>query len=246
MEEMTQYDVVTLPSLGLFYPDKRKTLKVSYLNATDENVLAASNLIQTNEIVDEILRRKIMDKDFDVKLMPEEDKQAVMIFLRNTAFGPIYKLNNLWDDVSETEFESTIDLSEIEQKPFTLIADDNGEFMYELPISKAKIKFVFVSPQMERDIEELKKNYNGPDGIPPIVTKLHEYCIKEVNGIRDSMKIYQFIQSMPLKDSQELRKYIKDNRPGLNLSKIVKTPMGREVEVNITFGVEFFRAFYGI
>jgi hypothetical protein len=244
-DEMIQYDVVELPSQGLFYPDKRKTLKVSYLNATDENILAAPNLIANNQIVDELLKRKIVEKDFDIKLMPEEDKQAVLIFLRNTAFGTTYKIK-LFDENDGKDYETEVDLSEIKMKPFDLIADSNDEFDLELPKSKAKIKFKFLSPQQEEELERFQKEYNGHEQVPPIVTKTLEMVIKQVNGERDQMSIYRFIQTLPIADSQFLRKYIREKRPGLDLNYQVQMPNGRLVDVNVTFGMEFFRAFYGI
>lgn len=243
--ELIQYDVVHLPSQGIFYPDKRKTLKVAYLNATDENVLAASNLLENDQLVDEILKRKCMDKGFDVTQMPEEDKQAVLIFLRNTAFGSTYTLR-LYDDETEQNYEVDVDLGSISTKPFELQMDDNGEFSLELPKSKAKIKFKFLTPKQEDEIKKMKDNPSGPDKIVPVITKSYEMAIKEVNGSRDQMGIYQFIQQMPITDSQFFRKVLREQRPGLDLTYTVKTPKGREVQVGITFGVEFFRPFWGL
>ena len=56
------YDVVELPSRGIMYPNKKKSVKVAYLTAADENILSSPNLIATNKIVDELLKRKILDK----------------------------------------------------------------------------------------------------------------------------------------------------------------------------------------
>jgi hypothetical protein len=247
MDEMIQYDVVKLPSQGMFYPDKKKELKVAYLNATDENILAAPNLITNNQIVDELLKRKILDKDFDLSLMPEEDKQAVLIFLRNTAFGTTYKVKIVDESLSEKkEYEIDIDLSEVKVKDFDLIVDGNDEFETVLPMSKAVIKFVFLSPKVEDELRKFEKEYKGPDPVVPIVTKTLEKTIREVNGNRDMMAIHRFIQFMPIADSQYLRKFIKEKRPGLDLTYPVQLPTGRVVDVAVTFGMEFFRPFYGL
>jgi hypothetical protein len=244
MDEMIQYDVVKLPSQGMFYPDKRKTVRVAYLNATDENILASPNLITNNQIVDELLKRKIIDKDLDINLMPEEDKQAILIYLRNTAFGTTYKIK-LQDD-NDKEYETEVDLGELKMKTFDLIADANDEFELALPVSKAKIKFVFLSPLLEEEIRKFEKEYSGADPVVPIVTKTLEKIIKEVNGSRELMTIYRFIQTLPIADSQYIRKFIKEKRPGLDLTYKVQMPTGRVVDVAVTFGMEFFRPFYGI
>jgi hypothetical protein len=70
--------------------------------------------------------------------------------------------------------------------------------------------------------------------------------IKSVGGVKDPMQIRSFIEKMPIKDSQEFRKYVRENKPGLDLTQTVTTPSGDTIQVNIGFGVEFFRPFYGI
>ena len=61
------YDVVELPSRGIHYQNKKKSLKVAYLTAADENILSAQNLIATNGVIDELLRRKILDRDIQIE-----------------------------------------------------------------------------------------------------------------------------------------------------------------------------------
>jgi hypothetical protein len=60
------------------------------------------------------------------------------------------------------------------------------------------------------------------------------------------MEIRNLIERLPIKDSQDFRKYISDIKPGLNLTKDVTTPSGDIVQVEVGFGVEFFRPFYGL
>ena len=46
------YDIVELPSKGIFYTHKKKTLKVAYLTASDENILTSPCLSQSGELMD--------------------------------------------------------------------------------------------------------------------------------------------------------------------------------------------------
>jgi hypothetical protein len=133
------YDVVQLPSQGVHYENKKKSLKVGYLNAADENILTSPNLVQNDLVVEELLRRKILDKDISIDDLADEDRQAVLIFLRNTAFGTEYNVE-LTDPVTGKEFEATIDLSSISIKDFTLIPNASGEFEYFLPQSNTKTR----------------------------------------------------------------------------------------------------------
>jgi lipopolysaccharide biosynthesis glycosyltransferase len=70
--------------------------------------------------------------------------------------------------------------------------------------------------------------------------------IKSVASNKEMMNIHNFVQNLPIKDSQDFRKYIRENKPSLDLKKIVKTPSGEDIQVEIGFGVEFFRPFYGL
>ena len=40
---------------------KKKTVKVAYLTAADENILSSPNLISTNSIIVELLKRKVLE-----------------------------------------------------------------------------------------------------------------------------------------------------------------------------------------
>ena len=70
--------------------------------------------------------------------------------------------------------------------------------------------------------------------------------IKSVSGNKEMMNIHNFVQNLPIKDSQDFRKFVKENKPSLDLKKTVKTPSGEDIQVEIGFGVEFFRPFYGL
>ena len=77
------HDVVPLPSDGVFYKNKKKSLKVGYLTASDENILLAGG----NDITLSLLRNKIYEPDVRIEDLLEGDVEAILIFLRNTAFG---------------------------------------------------------------------------------------------------------------------------------------------------------------
>ena len=73
----------------------------------DENILSAQNLISSNMVVDELLKRKILDKDFNIDELVDEDRQAILIFLRNTAFGSEYTLTT-YDPKTDKEFRNLL------------------------------------------------------------------------------------------------------------------------------------------
>ena len=238
------YDVVELPSRGIYYPNGKKSLRVAYLTATDENILSSQNLIATNMVTEELLKRKILDRDLNIDELVEEDKQAILIFLRNTAFGSIYKVNAV-DPKTGEKFEQDIDLSSLKTKEFTLKGNENDEYSYYLTMSKKEITFKFLTQSQENELLKIKNSTTGKE-VSNLITKRLEMMIKSVDGNKDPMALYQFIQTMPIKDSQDFKKFVSDNKPGLDLFIDIAAPSGEKVTVIIDFGVEFFRPFYGL
>ena len=244
IESILPYDLVQLPSQGVFYPSGKKTVKVTYLNASDENLLSTPSMIGSSKLVVTLLSRKIMDKDINVEDMAECDKEAILIFLRNTAFGSEYTIK-VKDPLTDIEFETTLDLSVLKTKDIKVELDEKGEFEHYLKVSKKKCKLTLLSPTHEKQLQELNKTYKD-EPINPYITKQLEMVIKEIEGTRDPMTLAQTIQMLPIRDSQEVRKIIRENTPELDLNIKVTTPSNEEIGVRIAFGVEFFRPFYGI
>lgn len=239
------YDVVELPSKGIYYPKKKKSVRVAYLTAADENILSSTNLIAQSSVVIELLRRKVLDKDIDVEEIVQEDREAILIFLRNTAWGTEYRMTVV-DPKTEKSFPVVIDLSTLKVKDFTLKEDVNGEYSYFLQKTNVPITFLFLNQKQEDELEKLETTWKG-EGVPPVKTKRLEMMIKSVDGNRDPMQIYGFINNkMPLKDSQDFQKFVAENKPGLDLTQEIETPTKEIVRAKIGFGVEFFRPFYGI
>jgi hypothetical protein len=244
IDPSVQYDVVELPSRGIYYTNNKKSVKVAYLTAADENILSAQNLIQSNKLVPELLKRKIIDKDISVDDLVDEDIQAILIFLRNTAFGSDYEIV-LIDPKTGEEFKTNCDLSSLNFKPFDLVSDANGEYTYTFVKTNIDITFKFITPKQKRELDEMEKSWNGI-GIAPIKTKELEFMIKSIKGNRDPMNIRNMIETLPIKDSQEFRKYVIEKKPGLDLKQTTIAPSGEKVDYYIGFGVEFFRPFFGI
>ena len=49
---------------------------------------------------------------------------------------------------------------------------------------------------------------------------------------------------MPISDSKYIRQYMNENEPKLDMRRVVSTPSGEKMTVNVGFGVDFFRPFF--
>jgi S1-C subfamily serine protease len=165
-----------------------------------------------------------------------------LIFLRNTAFGPEYEFS-IRDPKTNVNFDTTILLDEINYLSPKHTPNDEGLFDYELPKSKKKVKLKLLTLGEEGELESIVEQY--PKGMTaPVITKRLEKHIVELDGNRDKGIIATFINQMPISDSKDLRKYISECEPKMDLDRKVISPSGEEVTIGVTFGVEFFRPFF--
>jgi|TARA_B100001094_G_C18153477_1_gene785067 hypothetical protein len=238
------YDLVELPSKGVFYKNQKKSLKVSYLTAADENILTSPNLSESGELMDTLLRAKVLDKDVDVVNLAECDKQAIYVFLRNTAFGPEYKFS-LKDPETGKEFEHTVDLSVLRSKEVDTKPNSDGTFDYTLPKSGKKCKLRLLTPEDTKYFQTLEESYKSMK-VKPMATKKLEKCVVEIDGEKDPMTISLEIHKLPLFDAQQIRKFLSIVEPGLELDRVAKSPSGKDVNFTINFGLNFFRPFFGL
>lgn len=108
------------------------------------------------------MNKKILDKSIKVDNLPEGDKDAIIIWLRATAYGNEYPVSVIHPASGEL-FETECDLSKLEMKPFNLVSDDDGYFFYLLPLSKDEVKFKFLSVGETKKLKEtiLKENFKN-------------------------------------------------------------------------------------
>ena len=236
------HDLIQLPSHGKFYKNKKKSVKVGFLTATDENILASASNIGGDQIIYNLVRSKLYEPDIKIEEMLDGDIQAILVFLRNTSFTPEYKLS-LIDPETQKPFELTIILDEIDFVKPLVDPDENGCFETILPKSNISIKLKILNFGEIKELNERESSY--PKGMTvPVVTWRLQKQIVSIDGNTDKGEIVKFIERMPIMDSKYITKFLQENSPGLNLTQEVTAPSGKKVLARITFGAEFFRPFF--
>lgn len=236
------HDVVPLPSGGIFYKSKKKSVKVGYLTATDENILISAAQNPNQNVVMSLLRNKIYEHDLRPEELLESDVEAILIFLRNTSFGPEYDVQVV-DPKTQNLFTVSIMLDELNIKKTEVKPDENGLLTTTLPRSGVTVKLRPLTYNDILELDKMKEQY--PVGlVAPVVTWRLNKMIVELDGITDKEKIVTVIRNLPIMDSKHIKNFIKDNIPSLDLKKRTIAPSGEEVIFDITFGVEFFRPFF--
>jgi len=231
------HDVVQLPSQGIFYKNKKKSIKVGYLTASDENILMGG----ANDLTMTLLRAKIYEPDIKVEELLEGDVEAILIFLRNTGFGPEITLN-VTDPVTKKPFKSNVLLDQLNiingQQP-----NEDGSFTTLLPKSQSTIKLKPLSYGEIIEISKLAETYPQGRVVPKVTWRMQKEII-EVDGSTDKASIAKFVESMPISDSKFIRKFMNENEPRLDMTKTIIAPSGEKLTVNVGFGVDFFLPFF--
>ena len=238
------HDVIQLPTQGKFYKSKKKSIKVGYLTAADENILAEIDFKKNvNEgIVLPLLRNKVYERDIRPEELLDGDIEAILLFLRNTSFGPEYKIIAV-DPETEERFTTTILLDELNYKKTEVEPNEDGYFETTLPVSQKKVVLKLLTISDKIEIDRIVKSYPSERTAPVVTTRLLRNIIS-IDGDDDKSKISMFVEQMPIADSKHIRRFLINNEPRLDLSKEVIAPSGERVMVNIAFGVEFFRPFF--
>ena len=154
-----KYDVIPIPSKGEAYKSKLKKIPVAYLTAYDENLIVSPNLYKDGSFLDYMLKTKIMTNEIDPDDLLPGDRDAIILWLRGSGYGPEYPVTAT-DNVTGEKFETVVDLTQLKPKKFTLKGDANGYFNFELPFSKDKIKFKFLSYKDMKKLEKMEENEN--------------------------------------------------------------------------------------
>jgi len=236
------HDVVELPSRGLYYKNKKSAVKIGYLNATDEDVLSSG--VKNNNLLITLLRNKLYEPEIKPEDLLDGDIEAILIFLRNTSFGPEYTIN-LMDPATGKMFQHTFIIDEVNFKKPNTTPNEDGTFTTTLPRTGAIVKLRLLNLGDKSKITDMETKY--PKGrVAPITIWTLQEQIVELNGETDRGKIIEFVQNMPIMDSKHIKRFISQNEPGLDLTLEVIAPSGENVSTSITFGVDFFRPFFDI
>lgn len=213
-------DTVELPSKGIFYPNKKSTIKVKHLTTDEDNILTSPDLIRSGKVLDVLLNNCIVDSDLSADDMLIGDRNAVLLFLRKEGYGDEYPVKMLCPNCGET-FKEDVLLSKLEVKNLKEQPDANGHFSVQLPKTKWSVKFRFLTGKDEGYLAkktETPKKTKQNMSYSQLLTERYILQVIEVNNVNDVFQIRKAITNMPISDSLFLREYIREIEPGIDMN----------------------------
>lgn len=235
------FDMIPLPSEGKIYPHKKKSVKVAYLNAADENILTSPNLVASGEFLPVLLERKIIDPDFNLDDLHSGDRNAILIWLRATGYGPKYPIS-IYDPIKKVDIDTIFDLNLLKTKHLGAEPDRHGWFDYKFKRLNKVIKFKLLTVGDLNIIDsfiEYEKEILKLDTINGATHRFRKQIV-EVDGSRDADVIDRLIDSIPLSDSLDFQEYIDSIESGIDLSITIEVPGREPIATFLPLTQEFF------
>ena len=236
---------VDLPSKGYFYPNGKKSVKVKYLTADEDDILFSPELIKSGRVFDALLQTVIIDKDLNPDDMIVGDRNAILIHARKTSIGEEYVPGKMTCPSCGEVYEPKVNLSELKLKYIEHLPNEKGEYDFMFPIIKKNIKFRLLNGRDENRISKAtqatKKTGTTSFKFSKGVTERYRLQIMEVEGNRDKTYIAKFISAMPMKDSLVFREYTKLISPGVDFNYTFEcTNCGHQYEDDVPVTYKLF------
>jgi hypothetical protein len=239
---------VPLPSKGVTYSADsamhgKELIAIRAMTAKEEDILTSKALIKKGTVISELLKSCIVEPGFNPDDALTGDRNALMVALRITGYGSDYNVEvdcPACGERSKQSFDLTqLPIKRLDINPISLGAN---LFEVELPLTKKKVKWKFLTGKEEREISltQERKKKQGMLNDNLVTTRLTQ-AIHQVGEVTDKTKIGFFIRNMPARDSLFLRKYIDKHEPGIDMKSWMDCPSCLESsEVRLPLGASFF------
>jgi len=238
---MTSYEIVKLPSQGLFYKHGISEVNVEYMTSKDEDLLTTPSLIENGTVLDILLRRKIKTKGINADELLAGDRNAIILFLRSSSYGSTYTVQ-VPDPRTNVVFKTDVDLLKLRYKKVKETPDAEGFFSIKLPMRKKTVKFKLLTAGEETMLfnqAEAHKEAFGQDFSEFSTLKLKSHVVS-IEGKTDRSYIGKFIDAMPALDALTIRRKIIDVSPDVDMEYEFKTKDGYKFKAQLSVGIDFF------
>ena len=240
-------ELVPLPSSGKVYPvgsplHGSEVVEIRAMTAREEDILTSRALLKKGTVISELIKSCMVDKSFNTLDLLSGDRNALMVAIRITGYGPEYSVE-LECPECNVKSPHSFDLSSLPIKRLEVDPVVVGENIFEfvLPMTKKNVKFKFMTGRDEEEIMVMneKQKKLGLPSDSNVTTNLL-YSIHSIDGIDDRGKIANFVKNMPARDSLALRNYMRDHEPGIVMKQDTTcNACGHTEEVNMPIGVTF-------
>lgn len=208
-------EFVELPSKGKFYPAghplrNKDVIEIKQMTAKEEDLLTSKSLIKKGVVLDKLLQSLIVNKAINPDTITLEDRSAIVIAARISAYGADYNTSVTCPQCSQKN-KHTFNLLEktnVEEESAEfkgIDIDDNGFFNILLPATKWNITcralIGFDEKTLLNATESKKSSANDSIFLEQLRT-----MIVAIQGVTDRASVSNAILNMPASDTRYLKR----------------------------------------
>lgn len=235
------FEMVKLPSNGKLYGIDNGMLKMAYMTTKDEDILTSPGMLESGEFLSYLFNRKILDNRISYEDLCVGDRNALLIWLRGTGYGHDYLAYFIDPDTGE-QFEHTVDLASLKIEYLNIEPDENGVFTFKSKKGRIFKYRLLTVKDVDELAEESEENKKKGIMIDKAVTSQLKRQIVSIDGVTDKRQLSDMIDTMPMFESREFRKFYDDNNCDVDLSIEVPRPGGGSLATFLPLGPTFFWA----
>lgn len=196
-------------------PVSNKTVVLRGMTGHEEDMFTDKKLMKQGKAIDKILQACVLTIDgeapseADIRNLCTPDRTYLVVTIRKESYGDIVEDAEVKcsDKDCNNKMVFDIDLTTLPMKQLPEGQDDTTEFEFELPVTKTKGKYRFLTGNDEGKLSKL-----GQEEILTIGMMLRLTEVENVhpNGYK------KWLKGLPVRDRSYMRKHMENTDAGLN------------------------------
>lgn len=209
---ITPTEFIPLPSKGKLYPMHhplygKDVIEIKQMTAKEEDILTSRSLLKKGVALDRLIQSLISDQSINPDTLTIEDRSAIIIAARISAYGAEYATSVTCPECGEknkTSFDLLEKLDPVEEESSEITVNENGTFTVSLPSTKWSVVCRALNGYDEKAFARAtEKKKEGSDAL--LMEQLKAMVIS-VQNVEDREMIERALTVLPASDSRYLRK----------------------------------------
>jgi len=198
------FDMLFIPSRGLFYPSRENYLLLNQLTYIEESLLTSEFLVDSGKAMEFVLKNILVEQNVEPSELLTGDVQAIGLFLRSYAYGDKLEIEF---DCNHCGFEEEVPvkLSSFQMKDIVVAPEDGLLPMY---LDGTELEFMFKPLTYFEEVGMSKAKLTSIDKLI--------YMIQSINGCKDKTIISQVIRRLKLPEIRRVKKFVARATPGVD------------------------------
>jgi hypothetical protein len=248
-QSTTNFEEITLPSLGKFYDGSigplDGKLHVRPMTGHEEEILATQRFVKKGQAVNMIFSRCLKEK-FDSNKLLVADRTYLLLYLRGISYTPNYDVS-LKCPECDHQFEETIDLDSL----YLNFCPNNfgpTSLKDQLPTSGLIFSYRLPTGEDERKVQDyrdhkakISKQFNTSERTDDSLLYRTAIMLNDISGIANTDEILEVIRNLQMNDVVYLRNLINSPPFGVDTNIAIHCPnCPAEFDVDLPIESNFF------